>query len=92
MAVQDGGVTSYDNPAFLLSLMATLEPYRLRWPTGPGKMLLVSMDRRGAHQRRRNGSQRVSRLDAVDRIPDLQQIGKALARQRVQASLFGGFA
>jgi len=39
----DGGVTSYNNPAFLLFLMATLEPYRLRWPTGPENMLLISI-------------------------------------------------
>jgi uncharacterized protein len=39
----DGGVTSYNNPSFLLFLMATLEPYRLRWATGPEKMLLISV-------------------------------------------------
>jgi uncharacterized protein len=39
----DGGVTMYNNPAFLLFLMATLEPYKLRWPVGPEKMLLVSV-------------------------------------------------
>lgn len=176
----DGGVTSYNNPAFLLFLMATLQPYRLCWPTGPGKMLLVSIgtgldpatsdahhgeapnlienartipsalmsaasaqqdllcrafgrciagdpldrelgdlhdiatvqDPRGLPAlftyARYNvelttaglesigvtgiDSQRVTRLDAVDRIPDLQQIGKALARERVQESLFEGFA
>ncbi len=39
----DGGVTTYNNPAFLLFLMATAEPYRLCWPTGVDKMLLVSI-------------------------------------------------
>jgi uncharacterized protein len=39
----DGGVTTYNNPAFLLFLMATLEPYRLAWPTGTDRMLLVSV-------------------------------------------------
>jgi hypothetical protein len=39
----DGGVTSYNNPAFLLFLAATLEPYRLEWPTGPENLLLVSV-------------------------------------------------
>jgi hypothetical protein len=39
----DGGVTTYNNPAFLLFLMATIEPYNLRWPTGAEKMLLVSV-------------------------------------------------
>ncbi len=39
----DGGVTMYNNPAFQLFLMATTEPYRLSWPTGEQKMLLVSV-------------------------------------------------
>jgi patatin-like phospholipase/acyl hydrolase len=39
----DGGVTSYNNPSFLLFMMATLEPYRLQWATGPENMLLVSI-------------------------------------------------
>jgi hypothetical protein len=33
----------YNNPAFQLFLMATSEPYRLCWPTGEEKMLLVSV-------------------------------------------------
>ena len=39
----DGGVTMYNNPAFQLFLMATTEPYRLCWPTGENKMLVVSV-------------------------------------------------
>ena len=39
----DGGVTTYNNPAFQLFLMATLAPYRLKWPTGEDKLLLVSV-------------------------------------------------
>src|SRR5262245_31788887 len=39
----DGGVTMFNNPAFQLLLMATVEPYNLRWPTGEEKMLLVSV-------------------------------------------------
>jgi len=39
----DGGVTMYNNPAFQLFLMATIEPYRLEWPTGRDRMLLVSV-------------------------------------------------
>jgi uncharacterized protein len=39
----DGGVTTYNNPAFLLFLMATIGAYRLSWPVGPEKMLLVSI-------------------------------------------------
>jgi uncharacterized protein len=40
----DGGVTTYNNPAFQLFLMATAEPYNLRWKTnGPDDMLVVSI-------------------------------------------------
>lgn len=40
----DGGITTYNNPAFQLFLMATSEPYRLNWRTTcPEHMLLVSV-------------------------------------------------
>ncbi|NEP12328.1 MAG: patatin [Symploca sp. SIO2C1] len=39
----DGAITPYNNPAFQLFLMATLEPYQLMWPTGEDNMLLVSV-------------------------------------------------
>ena len=39
----DGGVTVFNNPAFQLFLMATVDAYRLNWPVGADKMLLVSV-------------------------------------------------
>jgi patatin-like phospholipase/acyl hydrolase len=39
----DGGVTMYNNPAFQLFLMATLDAYKLCWSTGEREMLLVSV-------------------------------------------------
>jgi len=39
----DGGITSYNNPAFQTFLMATSEPYRLNWQTGEKELLLVSV-------------------------------------------------
>lgn len=39
----DGGITPYNNPAFQLFLMATVEPYQLNWSTGEDNMLLVSV-------------------------------------------------
>ena len=40
----DGGITTFNNPAFQLFLMATVEPYNLNWkPKRPGDMLLVSI-------------------------------------------------
>jgi hypothetical protein len=39
----DGGMTPYNNPAFLLYRMATTPEYRLGWPTGEDKLMLVSV-------------------------------------------------
>jgi uncharacterized protein len=39
----DGGVTTYNNPAFLAFQMATALPYRVSWPTGIDKLLIVSV-------------------------------------------------
>jgi hypothetical protein len=39
----DGAVTPYNNPAFLLFLMATLPQYRLGWDVGEDKLLVVSV-------------------------------------------------
>jgi hypothetical protein len=39
----DGALTSYNNPAFKLFQMATLPQYQLHWPTGPDRLLLVSV-------------------------------------------------
>jgi patatin-like phospholipase/acyl hydrolase len=39
----DGGVTMYNNPAFQLFLMATIAPYKMLWPKGVDRMLLVSV-------------------------------------------------
>ena len=39
----DGGVTPYNNPAFLLFLMSTVGAYRLNWESGYDRMLLVSI-------------------------------------------------
>jgi uncharacterized protein len=40
---QDGGVTPFNNPAPLLFEMATSRHYRLGWPAGEDRMLLVSV-------------------------------------------------
>ena len=39
----DGGVTTYNNPAFLAFLMATAAPYQVNWATGAENMLIVSV-------------------------------------------------
>ena len=40
---EDGGVTPYNNPAFLLYRMATHDGYRLNWKTGEDNLLLISV-------------------------------------------------
>jgi|ERR1017187_2976905 hypothetical protein len=39
----DGGVTPYNNPAFLIYRMATAVPYRLNWKAGEKNLLVVSV-------------------------------------------------
>ena len=39
----DGGVTTYNNPAFLAFLMATARPYGIGWETGADRLLVVSI-------------------------------------------------
>lgn len=39
----DGGVTPYNNPAFLMYRMATLQAYNLNWKTGEQNLLIVSV-------------------------------------------------
>lgn len=39
----DGGVSPYNNPAFQAFMYATLEGYRVGWPAGEEKLLLVSV-------------------------------------------------
>jgi len=42
-AFEDGGVTPFNNPAYLLKIMATLPEYRLGWNDGRDAMSLVSI-------------------------------------------------
>ncbi|HMG14606.1 MAG TPA: patatin-like phospholipase family protein [Saprospiraceae bacterium] len=39
----DGGVSPYNNPAFLMYRMATQKPYGLNWKTGEKELLIVSV-------------------------------------------------
>ncbi|HEX6043187.1 MAG TPA: patatin-like phospholipase family protein [Pyrinomonadaceae bacterium] len=40
---EDGGLTPYNNPAFLLARMATVSHYSLNWDAGEDKLLLMSL-------------------------------------------------
>ncbi len=40
---EDGGVTTYNNPAFFAFQMATAKPYGMNWKTGVDDLLIVSI-------------------------------------------------
>jgi len=40
---EDGGLTPYNNPAFLIARMATHPAYKLGWPTGEKNLLVMSI-------------------------------------------------
>ena len=40
---EDGGLTPYNNPAFLIARMATHPAYKLSWPTGERNLLVMSV-------------------------------------------------
>jgi uncharacterized protein len=40
---EDGGVTPYNNPAILLYRMATSPQYRVGWPAGEDRLMLISV-------------------------------------------------
>jgi patatin-like phospholipase/acyl hydrolase len=50
----DGGVTAHNNPALQMFLTATIPEYAMNWPTGPDKMLVVSVGTGFAPARLRN--------------------------------------
>jgi predicted acylesterase/phospholipase RssA len=39
----DGGMSSFNNPALMAVMYATLEGYRMNWPTGADRLLVVSV-------------------------------------------------
>lgn len=62
----DGGVTTYNNPAFLAFQLATAAPYQLEWQTGKDDMLIVSVG---------TGNAAMERLD--DKASDLWLLSHA---------------
>eukprot|EP00903_Cladosiphon_okamuranus_P003548 g3546.t1 len=42
-AFEDGGITPFNNPSYLLKMMATLPEYNLNWKTGTEDLSLVSI-------------------------------------------------
>lgn len=69
----DGGVTTYNNPAFLAFQMATAAPYKMNWATGTDKLLIVSVGTGGAANARLN-----LKTDDLNLIDHAQNIPGAL--------------
>ena len=67
-AFEDGGVTPFNNPAYLLYTMATLPEYRLGWPDGKERMSLVSIGT-GRVKTGRGGKMENNLLGAAMSIP-----------------------
>jgi hypothetical protein len=85
----DGAVSVYNNPAFLLFVMATLPEYRLGWEMGEDKMLLVSIGTGTltAKEKRRKPSQ-MTLLYHAKAIP-AALIDAALNEQDLLCRVFG---
>jgi len=47
----DGGVSPFNNPALMAVMYATMDGYRVGWPTGADKLLLVSVGTGAADRR-----------------------------------------
>jgi hypothetical protein len=74
-AFVDGGVSPSNNPSLQLLLLATLEGYGLKWPTGPDRMLVASVG---------TGSERVSL--SAEQVSGMPALGLAM---RSLAALMG---
>jgi patatin-like phospholipase/acyl hydrolase len=65
----DGGVTTYNNPAFLAFQMATAKPYHVNWSTGADKLLIVSIGTGSAAKAR--ASLQASDLSLIDNAKNI---------------------
>jgi len=65
----DGGITPYNNPSLIATLMAILPPYNMNWKTGPEQLQVVSV---GTTQARTffktRDVERITRLDQLKHI------------------------
>ncbi|MFN9629255.1 MAG: patatin-like phospholipase family protein [Cyanobacteriota bacterium] len=66
----DGGVTTYNNPAYMAFQMATADPYHINWKTGVDQLLIVSVGTGQAPDRRDDLQVgQLTLLDHAKRIP-----------------------
>lgn len=85
----DGAITPYNNPAFLLFLMATLPQYRLGWEVGEDKLLVVSVGTgSGSNANARLTTKQMTLLFNVVAIPSAL-IGGTLVEQDLLCRIVG---
>ena len=84
---EDGGVTPYNNPAFLLYRMATMPAYNLAWETGEDKLLLISVGT-GAAPRLQDGLRANFLFTNAQLIPNALMYG-ALVDQDINCRMSG---
>lgn len=65
----DGGITTYNNPAYMAFQMATAEPYHINWRTGVDELLIVSIGTGNAPAKRINLD--VSDLTLIDHAKNI---------------------
>src|SRR5215207_8596196 len=71
----DGGLTPYNNPAFLLWRMATQAPFGLNWKMGEGNLLLVSVGTGAAPRLDADVYSRDNILENVANLPSALMYG-----------------
>ncbi len=84
---EDGGVTPYNNPAFLLYRMATVSAYNLAWEKGEDKLLLVSVGT-GAAPRLNSNLGATFLLSNASLVPNALMYG-ALVDQDINCRMTG---
>src|SRR5829696_1833596 len=84
----DGGLTPYNNPAFLLSRMVTQAPYRLNWKTGERNLLVVSVGTGAAPRLDADVYSRDNVLENVANLPSALMYG-AQVDQDVNCRMVG---
>jgi len=85
----DGAMTPYNNPSFQAFLIATLGPYRLSWPTGIDKLLLVSVGTGNVPHAAVNIRVKDMNLLYFAKTVPLVQLGAASVEQDLLCRAFG---
>jgi hypothetical protein len=85
----DGAMTPYNNPSFQAFLTATLGPYRLSWPTGVDKLLLVSVGTGNTPHAAANIRASDMNLLYFAKTMPLVQLGAASVEQDLLCRAFG---